>query len=446
MKRKVIIMGAAGRDFHNFNVFFRNNKNYDVVCFTAEQIPNISGRKYPKELSGKLYPSGIPIYSEEKLSKLVKKHNVDLVILAYSDLSYEHVMHKASLVNSLGPDFALMGSATTMLESKKPVISVCAVRTGCGKSQTSRKISQILREIGYKVVVVRHPMPYGDLRKQTCQRFANYGDLYRHECTIEEREEYEQHIKNGFVVYAGVDYGKILKEAEKEADIILWDGGNNDFSFYKTDLYIVVADPHRPEHETKYYPGETNLRMADIVIISKEGTAKKKDIKRVQASIKRTNPSAKIIHANSDVTTEEPEKIENKKVLVVEDGPTLTHGEMSYGAGWVAAKKFKAKKIIKPEKYAIGSIKKAYRKYKQIKEVLPALGYGKKQIEDLEKTISKTPCDLVIIATPMDLAELIKINKPSVYITYHLKEKGRPNLKDILKNFVKKRKIKPSGN
>ncbi len=439
--RKVIIMGAAGRDFHNFNTFFRNKKDYEVVCFTAEQIPNISGRKYPKELAGKFYPNGIPIHPEHNLPKLIKKYNVDLVVLAYSDLSYESVMHKASLVNSLGADFMLMGGRTTMLKSKKPVISVCAVRTGCGKSQTSRKISLILREMGHKVVVIRHPMPYGDLRRQTAQRFADYGDLYRHECTIEEREEYEQHIKNGFVVYAGVDYEKILKEAEKEADIILWDGGNNDFSFYQSDLYIVVADPHRPEHETKYYPGETNLRLADVVVINKENTAKREDIKKVTNTIRKTNPKAKIIHANSEVKTEEPEKIKNKRVLIVEDGPTLTHGEMSYGAGWVAARKFKAKSIVKPEKYAVGSIKKAYEKYKQIKEVLPALGYGKKQIRELERTIDKTPSDLVIIATPIDLAELIKINKPSVYITYHLKEKGKPNLKDILKDFLKRKKI-----
>ncbi len=440
MKRKVTIMGAAGRDFHNFNVFFRNNRNYEVVCFTAEQIPNISGRKYPEELSGKLYPDGIPIYPERDLPKIIIRHGIDMVVLAYSDLSYEEVMRKASLINSLGADFVLMGSMTTMLKSKKPVISVCAVRTGCGKSQTTRKISLVLREMGRRVVVIRHPMPYGDLRKQISQRFADYGDLYRHECTIEEREEYEQHIKNGFVVYAGVDYGKILKEAEKEADIILWDGGNNDFSFYRSDLYIVVADPHRPEHETRYYPGETNLRLADVVVINKENTAKKEDIKTVEDAIRRTNPRAKIIHADSEVMTDEPEKIKGRKVLIVEDGPTLTHGEMSYGAGLVAANKFGAKTIVKPEKHAVGSIRKAYEKYRQIKEVLPALGYGKRQISELEKTIKRTPCDLVIIATPMDLAELIKINKPSVYITYHLKEKGKPDLKDILKEFLKRGK------
>jgi len=440
MKQKVIIMGAAGRDFHNFNVLFRNSKNHEVVCFTAEQIPNISERRYPKELSGKFYPRGIPIHREGDLGKLIRRYNADTVILAYSDLSYEDVMHKASLVNSLGADFTLMGSKATMFKSKKPVISVCAVRTGCGKSQTTRKISLILKEMGFKVVVVRHPMPYGDLRKQICQRFAEYGDLYRQECTIEEREEYEQHIKNGFVVFAGVDYGKILRDAEKEADIILWDGGNNDIPFYEPDLHIVVADPHRPGHGIKYYPGETNLRMADIVVINKENTSKKEDIRRVSEIVKETNPSAKVIHANSDVTAEEPGRIRNKRVLVIEDGPTLTHGEMSYGAGWVAAKKFGAKSIVKPERYAMGSIKKAYERYKQIKEVLPALGYGRRQIRELEETINRTPCDLVIIATPMDLAELIKINKPSIHITYHLKEKGKPNLKDILKEFLKGKK------
>jgi predicted GTPase len=441
MKKKAIIMGAAGRDFHNFNVLFRNSKNHEVLCFTAEQIPNISERRYPKELSGKNYPSGIPIHREDELEELIKRCDVDVVILAYSDLSYEDVMHKASLVNSLGADFTLLGSKATMLKPKKPVISVCAVRTGCGKSQTTRKISLILKEMGHKVVVVRHPMPYGDLRKQICQRFAEYGDLYRHECTIEEREEYEQHIKNGFVVFAGVDYGKILREAEKEADIIIWDGGNNDLPFYEPDLHIVVADPHRPGHGIRYYPGETNLRMADIVVINKENTSKREDIRRVSEIVKKTNPSAKVIHANSDVATEEPERIRNKRVLVIEDGPTLTHGEMSYGAGWVAAKKFGAKSIVKPEKYAIGSIKKAYEKYRQIKEVLPALGYGRRQIRELEKTINKTPCDLVIIATPMDLAELIKINKPSVHITYHLKERGKPDLKEVLKDFVKRKGI-----
>ncbi|MCK5023003.1 MAG: GTPase [Candidatus Aenigmarchaeota archaeon] len=438
MQRKVVIMGAAGRDFHNFNTFFRNNKNYKVVCFTAEQIPNISQRKYPKELAGELYPNGIEIEIESKLPTIIKKHNVDEVVLAYSDLSYDTVMHKASLVNSLGPDFVLMGCKETMIKSTKPVISVCAVRTGCGKSQTSRKISTLLKEMGYKVVVIRHPMPYGDLKKQEVQRFANYDDLYTHECTIEEREEYEQHIKNGVIVYAGVDYGKILKRAEREADIILWDGGNNDTSFYKSDLHIVVADPHRPDHGIRYYPGETNLRLADVVVISKESTAKKEDIKNVMKSIAFANPKAKIIHANSEVTSADGPEIKNKNVLVVEDGPTLTHGEMAYGAGYVAALKFKAKSIVEPEKYTVGSIKESYKKYPHIKNILPALGYSKKQIKELEESINKTPCDLVVIGTPMNLVELININKPTAYISYNLKEKGKPDLRSVLKEFTKK--------
>ena len=445
MRRKVIIMGAAGRDFHNFNVFFRDNKNYEVVCFTAEQIPNISGRRYPKELAGKLYPEGIAIEEEKRLPELIRKHEIDMVVLAYSDLSYEDVMHKASMVNSLGADFVLMGSRTTMLKSKKPVISVCAVRTGCGKSQTTRKISLLLREMGYRVVVVRHPMPYGDLRKQIVQRFAEYGDLYRYECTIEEREEYEQHIKNGFVVYAGVDYEKILREAEKEADIILWDGGNNDIPFYRPDLHIVVVDPHRHGHETTYYPGETNLRMADVVVINKENTAKRENIEEVERAVRTLNPKAKIIHADSEIFAAHGEKIRGKRVLVIEDGPTLTHGGMSYGAGLIAARKFGAKSVIKPKKYAAGSIRKAYEKYRQITDVLPALGYGKSQMEDLKKTIDRTPCDLVIIATPIDLAELMKMNKPSVYITYHLRERGKPTLKEIISSFISRMKIRPSS-
>lgn len=440
MKHRVIIMGAAGRDFHNFNVFFRDNKDYEVVCFTAEQIPNISGRKYPKELSGKLYPKGIPVYPEKDLKKLIENKKIDVVVLAYSDLAYPEVMHKASIVNAAGADFVLMGTNSTMLKSKKPVISVCAVRTGCGKSQTSRRISLILKELNKKVVIIRHPMPYGDLRKQICQRFAEFGDLYRHECTIEEREEYEQHMRNGFVVYAGVDYGKILKEAEKEADVIIWDGGNNDIPFYRSDLSIVVADSHRPGHGVRYYPGETNLRLADVVVINKENTARKEDIKMVTENVQRTNPSAKIIHANSVVEVGNSDIVKGKRVLVVEDGPTLTHGEMSYGAGWVAAKKFGAQAVIKPEKYAVGSIKQAYRKYPHIQNILPALGYGKKQVRELEETINKTPCDVVLIGTPMDLAELININKPSVYVTYHLKEKGKPDLEDVVRNFLRKSK------
>jgi predicted GTPase len=438
-RSRVIIMGAAGRDFHNFNVFFRDNQDYDVVCFTAAQIPDIAGRTYPKELAGKLYQKGIPIFDENDLSRLIKKYDVDFVVLSYSDLSFIEVMHKVSLVNALGPDFVLLGNAKTMLKAKKPVIAVCAVRTGCGKSQTTRRLSLLLRKRGYKIVVVRHPMPYGNLLKQACQRFASYKDLEKNECTIEEREEYEQHIQNGFIVYAGVDYEKILREAEKEADIILWDGGNNDTPFFKPDLHIVVVDPHRPEHATTYYPGETNLRFADVVVINKENTAKKENIKKMLDGIRRTNPDALVIHANSEVAADGYLRIRDKKVLVVEDGPTLTHGEMAYGAGWVAAKKFGAKTIIKPKQYAVGSIKKAYDKYTQITEVLPALGYGRKQIEELEKTINRTPCDLVLIATPMDLTKIIKINKPTIRVTYNLKEKGKPDLENVLGDFIKRK-------
>lgn len=438
--RKVIIMGAAGRDFHNFNSFFRNNNSYKVVCFTAEQIPNITGRKYPKELAGRLYPNGIPIYHEKDMPRLVKKHGINVVVLAYSDLSYLDVMKKSSIVNASGADFMLMGTESTMLKSRKPVISVCAVRTGSGKSQTTRKISSILKTMGYSVVIIRHPMPYGDLKKQTCQRFAEFGDLFRHNCTIEEREEYEQHIKNGFVVYAGVDYQKILRSAEREADVIIWDGGNNDTPFYKPDLAIVVADPHRPGHGVRYYPGETNLRLADVVVINKENTSGKKAIRMVVDNVKKTNPHAKIVHADSVVTASEPNLIKNKKVLVIEDGPTLTHGEMAYGAGWVAAKKYGAKDIVNAEKYAVGSIRNVYKKYSQLKRILPALGYGNKQIKELEKSINRAVCDSVVIATPMDLTELIKIKKPSTYVTYHLKEKGKPDLEAIVKNFIKKNK------
>ncbi len=434
----MIIIGAAGRDFHNFNVFFRDNSAYEIVCFTAAQIPDIAGRTYPKELAGKLYPKGIPIFEEKELAGLIKKYKADAAVLSYSDLSFAEVMHKASITNANGADFMLLGNEKTMLKSSKPIISICAVRTGCGKSQTTRKISSLLRDMGYDVVVVRHPMPYGDLRRQACQRFATYDDLKKNECTIEEREEYEQHIKNGFVVYAGVDYEKILRAAEKEADVILWDGGNNDTPFYRPDMHIVVADPHRAGHELAYYPGETNLLMADVVIINKENTAKKENIQKVFGDIKKANPRAKIIHADSEVAVEDPSKIRGKSVLVVEDGPTLTHGGMAYGAGWVAAKKFGARVIVKPKRYAVGSIRQAYEKYAQITDVLPALGYSDAQISELEKTINRTPCDLVVIGTPMDLTRIIKINKPSIHVTYYLKEKGRPDLQAILKEFAKK--------
>ena len=435
-------MGAAGRDFHNFNVVFRDNKKHNVVCFTAAQIPDIFGRIYPKGLAGRLYPKGIQIFDEKDLPNLIKKYNADTVVLSYSDLSFVDVMHKASIANACGASFMMLGASQTMLPSKKPVISICAVRTGCGKSQTTRKISMILKDMGHRVVVVRHPMPYGDLRKQVCQRFATYEDLAKNECTIEEREEYEQHIANGVIVYAGVDYEKILRSAEKEADIILWDGGNNDTPFYKPDLHIVVTDPHRAGHELAYYPGETNLRMADIVLINKENTTKQENIQMIVESIKKANPAAKIMHADSEVSADDPAKIKGKNVLVVEDGPTLTHGEMAYGAGWVAARKFGAKSIVKPKQYAIGTIKEAYEKYKQISDVLPALGYGERQTSELEETINKIPCDSVIIATPFDLTRLIKVNKPTVRVTYRLEEKGKPDLTDVMKDFLKNTKNK----
>ena len=433
MIKKVIIMGAAGRDFHNFNVFFRNSPKYRVVCFTATQIPDIAGRKYPKELAGKLYPKGIPIYAEDELPKLIKKHNIDIVVLSYSDLSYDYVMHRASMANAAGADFWLLGPSSTMLKSKKPVISVCAVRTGCGKSQTTRKVCEILKKMGLKVAVIRHPMPYGDLRKQIWERFEKLEDLDRYSCTIEEREEYEPHINRGNIVYAGVDYGEILKRAEKEADVIVWDGGNNDFPFYKTDLLITVADPHRAGHELKYYPGEVNLRMADVVVINKEDTAKKEWIKIVEENTKKVNPKAKIIHADSVISVDGPNKIKNKRVLVVEDGPTVTHGGMKYGAGYFAAKRYNCR-IADPRRYAVGSIRKTFKKYSHLEKVLPAMGYSKKQLKELEKTINKANCDAVVIGTPIDLRKVIRINKPAVRVRYELKERV---LKKIIKKFLK---------
>ncbi|MCD6276538.1 MAG: GTPase, partial [Thermoplasmata archaeon] len=381
MKKRVIIMGAAGRDFHNFNTYFRDNENYEVVAFTATQIPNIENRRYPSELAGKLYPEGIPIYSEEELPELIKKYDVDEVVFAYSDVSHEYVMHKASIANANGADFKLMGPKTTMLKSSKPVIAVTAVRTGCGKSQTSRKVFRLLREMGFKVVAIRHPMPYGDLVKQKAQRFASYEDLDRYECTIEEREEYEPYIDMGGVVYAGVDYGEILKQAEKEADIIIWDGGNNDIPFYKPDLHIVVVDPHRPGHELKYYPGETNLRMAHVVIINKEETADKANIDTVRKHIMEVNPHATVIDAASPLFVDHPEKIRGKRVLAIEDGPTLTHGGMTYGAAVIAAMKYGAAELVDARDYAVGTIVDTYKKYPHIHNYLPAMGYGKQQIK-----------------------------------------------------------------
>ncbi|HEU12769.1 MAG: cyclic 2,3-diphosphoglycerate synthase [Thermoplasmata archaeon] len=436
--RKVIIMGAAGRDFHNFNVFFRNNSDYRVVAFTATQIPNIENRKYPRELAGPLYPDGIPIYPEEELPELIKKFNVDEVVFAYSDVSHEYVMHKASIAISSGADFRLMGAGSTMLKSSKPVISVCAVRTGSGKSQTTRKVSEILKKKGKRVVVIRHPMPYGDLVKQRVQRFATLEDLDRYECTIEEREEYEPHLRNGTVVYAGVDYEAILREAEKEADVILWDGGNNDIPFYKPDLHIVVADPHRAGHELTYHPGEANFRMADVIIINKEETAPKEGIDLIREHIAQVNPKAVVIDAASPFFIDHPEMIRGKRVLAIEDGPTLTHGEMSYGAAVLAAKKYGASELVDAKPYAVGTIQETFNKYRQIKNYLPAMGYGEKQVKDLQETINNTPCDIVVSATPIDLTRIMKINKPIIRVRYELDEIGKPDLEDVLTSFLSK--------
>jgi len=437
-RKRVVILGAAGRDFHNFNTFFRDNPEYEVVAFTATQIPDIEGRIYPPELAGELYPNGIPIWSEDDLEKIIKEHDIDIVVFAYSDVSHEHVMHLASRAHAAGADFWLLGPKSTMIKSTKPVVAVTAVRTGCGKSQTSRKVAQLLQEMGYKVVAIRHPMPYGDLRKQVVQRFATFEDLDKYECTIEEREEYEPYIERGMVVYAGVDYEKILREAEKEADIILWDGGNNDFPFYVPDLWIVVTDPHRPGHELKYHPGETNFRAADVIIINKIDTANRDDIQKVRESIEKVNPNAIVIEAASPIFVDKPELIKGKRVLVVEDGPTLTHGGMRYGAGYVAAKKFGAKEIIDPRPYAVGSIVETYKKYPHLDVILPAMGYGKKQIKELEETINRADADVVIMGTPVDLRRFMNLNKPAVRVKYELEEIGYPKLKDILKEFVKK--------
>ncbi|MFN4189424.1 MAG: cyclic 2,3-diphosphoglycerate synthase [Pseudothermotoga sp.] len=438
MRRKVIIMGAAGRDFHNFNTYFRDNEDYEVVAFTATQIPDIEGRVYPSQLAGRLYPNGIPIESETNLVELIKKYDVDEVVLAYSDLPHQYVMEKAALVTSAGADFKLMGPKHTMIRAQKPVVAVCAVRTGCGKSQTTRRVLDILRSKGLKVISIRHPMPYGNLVEQKVQRFATYEDLDRYNCTIEEREEYEPHIDRKSVIYAGVDYQAILNSAESEnPDVILWDGGNNDFPFYKPDLLIVVADPHRPGHEVTYYPGMTNLLMANVVVINKEETADPQGIEIVRRNIEKWNPKAIVIDASSPIFVEDYSAIKGKKVLVVEDGPTLTHGEMKYGAGFVAAKKFGASQIIDPRPFAVGSIVETYKKYSHLDLILPAMGYGEKQIKELEKTINSADADLVIIGTPIDLRRVMKLNKPAVRVKYELQEIGKPDLEDVLSNFVK---------
>ena len=451
MKRNVIIIGAAGRDFHNFNTYFRGNKNYNVVAFTAEQIPGIDGRPYPKELAGAdLYPNGIPIFPESQLPELIKKYKVDECVFAYSDKPYPYVMKVSAIVNAAGANFTLMGSNDTMIKSTKPVIAVGATRTGCGKSQTSRRIIEILTGMGLKVVAVRHPMPYDpDLNKQKVQRFATVADLKKHNCTIEEMEEYEPHVvTKRNVIYAGVDYEAILREAEKDpdgCDVVLWDGGNNDFPFYKPDLFVGVADPLRPGAEVSYYPGEVVARTADVIVINKIDSASLDNINQVRANLAAINPKATIIDAASVLTIDKPELIKGKKVLVIEDGPTLTHGEMKIGAGTVAAMKYGAAEMVDPRPYTVGSLTETFKTYPNIGTLLPAMGYGEKQMKDLEKTIAKVPCDAVVIGTPIDLVRFINIKQPVVKIGYELQEIGQPDLEGILKDFVKKHKLDKKG-
>jgi predicted GTPase len=439
-RQNVIIIGAAGRDFHNFNTCFRENDNYRVVAFTAAQIPDIHDRKYPAELAGSLYPDGIPIYAEADLEKLIHDLNVNDCVFSYSDIPYNHVMGVCARVNAAGANFRLLGTRDTMIKSNKPVIAVGAIRTGCGKSQTSRRVIEILMKMGLKVVAVRHPMPYGNLVEQKVQRFATLDDLVKHKCTIEEMEEYEPHVIRGNVIYAGVDYQAVLDAAEHDpdgCDVILWDGGNNDFPFYKPDLCITVTDPHRAGHELSYYPGEITLRIADVVVINKMDTSYPEKIQQVRANIQKVNPRALVIDGTSPVTVNKPELIKGKKCLVIEDGPTLTHGEMKLGAGTVAALKWGASELINPRQYAVGKIKHTFKTYPDIGVLLPAMGYGKEQIRDLEKTINATPCDVVIIGTPIDLNRIISINRPTVTVTYDLQELGSPNLTEVLTQFVK---------
>jgi len=437
MVEKVIIMGAAGRDFHNFNIYFKDNPRYKVIAFTAAQIPMIEGRLYSPELAGKSYPEGIPIYPEDHLAGLIRKHQVDLVAFSYSDVPYVEVMHKASIAMAEGADFIFIGATYTMLKSQKPVIAVCAVRTGCGKSQTTRKVCAILQKIGKKVVVVRHPMPYGDLKNQVVQRFSSYEDFERQKCTIEEREEYEPIVDQGIVVYGGVDYGQILKSAEGEADLIVWDGGNNDIPFYQPDIHIVLFDPHRAGHELLYYPGETNMLMADIAVINKVDTASLAQVEKVRRNIEKYAPNAEILLAESPVMVRDPDQIKGKKVLVVEDGPTLTHGEMPFGAGVVAAKTFGAIEIVDPRPYAVGTIKETYIRYPNTGPVLPAMGYTKDQIQDLESTINNVDCDLVLFATPIHLTRILSISKLAVRVRYEYKDHDRPLLEEVLLRRLK---------
>lgn len=436
LRQKIILMGAAGRDFHNFNMVFKDDEACEVIAFTATQIPNIEGRIYPPELSGTLYPDGIPIYPETELDSLIKDYGVNQVVFSYSDVSYDDVMHKCAQVLAAGPDFRLMGGRATMLKSSKPVVSICSVRTGCGKSQTTRAVAKILTENGMKAAVVRHPMPYGNLAAQKMQRFAKMNDLDKHDCTIEEREEYEPHVKAGNIVYAGVDYKAILRQAEQEADIILWDGGNNDLPFYQPNLHIVVVDPHRPGHEVSYFPGEANLRLADVVVVNKVNTADEKNVCTVLENVNRLAPKAAIIMANSLIKAEDAIGIKGKRVLVIEDGPTVTHGGMNYGAGVIAAREHGAVKLIDPRRYAIGSIKETFEKYPTIGPLLPAMGYGTGQIKDLQATINATPCDLVLIATPIDLTQIIELDHPTQRITYELEALDQPNLRDIIGDWL----------
>lgn len=430
---RVVIMGAAGRDFHNFNVHFRHNSQYEVIAFTATQIPDIAGRKYPAALAGERYPQGIPILPEDALPELIQREKIEQVVFAYSDVSHQYVMERASTVLAAGADFLLLGPAATMLKSSRPVIAVTAVRTGCGKSQTTRRVAQALKEMGKQTVVIRHPMPYGDLARQACQRFASYADLDRYHCTIEEREEYEPHLDRGNVVYAGVDYGRILKEAEQEAQVILWDGGNNDFSFYKPDISIVVVDPHRAGHELSYYPGYVNLRMADVVVINKVNTAKPDDVELVRAHVQQHNPGALIIEAASPITVDDPSVIRDKRVLVIEDGPTVTHGGMSYGAGVLAARQEGARELIDPRPFLVGSLAQTFEKYPDIPALLPAMGYGEKQISDLAETIERSDAEAVVIATPIDLGRLIEFKIPNTRVRYELQELRPTTLAQVLR-------------
>ena len=432
MVEKVIIMGAAGRDFHNFNIYFKNNPRYRVIAFTAAQIPDIENRRFPPQLSGEFYPNGIPVYPESQLANLVRQHEVDLVAFSYSDISHVDLMHRASAVMAGGADFILIGATYTMLKSEKPVLAICAVRTGCGKSQTTRHICKILKKMEKKVVVVRHPMPYGDLTNQIVQRFACYKDFEEHRCTIEEREEYEPLVNQGIVVYAGIDYVQILKAAEKEADIIVWDGGNNDTPFYYPDVHIVLFDPHRAGHELLYYPGETNMIMADIAIINKVDSANSDQVTHVRNNIEQHAPDADIVLAESAVSVDDPDLIRGKRVLVVEDGPTLTHGGMSFGAGTIAAKMYEAANIVDPRPYTFGTIKDTFEKYPHVGPVLPAMGYSKEQIHDLEITINKVDCERVLFATPIDLPKLVSINKPTLRVCYEYRDHGRPRLEETL--------------